>query len=87
MSLGPFKHARKVHECSLLHKKWIIFHSVILGLQKTHETVMKYFTFKDFLIKCVDALGDDDRQGGSTQQPGSQHGHQLQLLLQKNSPR
>lgn len=43
------------------------------------------FTFKDFLIKCVDALGNDDSQCSSTQQPSSQYSHQLQLLLQ-NQP-
>lgn len=41
----------------------------------------KPFTFEELLIKCVDALGDDDGQSGSAQQPGPQDGHQLQLLL------
>lgn len=52
----------------------------------TSDSTRLDFTFKDFLIKCVDALGNDDSQCSSTQQPGSQYSHQLQLLLQKPAP-
>lgn len=45
------------------------------------------FTFEELLIKCVDALGNDDGQCGSAQQPGPQDGHQLQLLLHSRAHR
>lgn len=67
----------KVHKGCSLHTKrgW-----TVAGAQK--ETL----TFEELLIECVDALGNDDGQGGSAQQPGPQDGHQLQLLLQTDGP-
>lgn len=49
------------------------------------NTVWMNFTFKDFFIKCVDPLRNDDSQCSPTQQPCSQHSDQLQLFLQKQS--
>lgn len=40
-------------------------------------------TFEDLLIKDVDPFRDNNSQCSPTEQPGSQHSDQLQLLLRK----